>query len=283
MNPSSVLRAVIADDEAGARQHLRALLEVCHVHVTGECATGGDLLAVVERARPDFVCLDIRMPEMDGLEVARRLGSHPAPGSHPAVVFTTGYADYAAWAFELDAIDYLLKPLSLARVEETIRRVRVRLRHAGVAAAPVPRLFIPAADHSLALAPEAIRFVEARGGASLIHADGATYRLRTPLVALERALASSGFLRTHRAYLVNLWRVRALVPWSRHTYSLLLDGGEETHVPVAKSRLAAFRGSVIWIPHAGGHRGGPRTAGESGDRGRREPGPGPRDRGGPGG
>jgi DNA-binding LytR/AlgR family response regulator len=275
-----VLRTVIADDEAGARAHLRALLEVCHVQIVGECATGVDVLAMADSVRPDLVCLDIRMPDLDGLETARRLGSHPA------VVFTTGFADFAASAFDLGAFDYLLKPLSLARVAEAVRRVRARL---GSSAAHeddrrrVFRLFIPADDQRVAVAPNAIRFIEARDGITIVHTDTGSYRLRTPLARLERELVPCGFLRTHRAYLVNLNRVHALVPWSRHVHTVLLEGGEETHVPVAKSRLAAFRGSVIWIPQAGGQRSGPGTARQGGDRGRCQPGIGPGDRRRPGG
>jgi hypothetical protein len=91
---------------------------------------------------------------------------------------------------------------------------------------------------------------------------------------VERLLGRRGFLRTHRAYLVNLGRVRALVPWSRHVHTLVLDDGKETHVPVAKSRLATLRGSVIWIRGSGGGRGGPGATREGRDRGRRESGAG---------
>lgn len=279
------LRAVIADDEPGARWHLRDLLEGCRVHTVAECATGGDVLAAVARARPDFVCLDVRMPDPDGVEVAR----HLARGLRPVIVFTTGYADYAAAAFELDAADYLVKPLTGPRVTEAVRRVRERLwRVEGAAsmpgaAGPISRLFIPAGDHRLALAPEVIRFIEAREGACLVHADDGVHPVRTPLARFEQMLAPYGFLRTHRAYLVNLSRVRAVIPWSRHVHSLLLDAGKETHgkethVPVAKSRLAAFRRHVIWIAETGGLHRGPGDQGQGGDRRRRQSGSGPGDR-----
>ncbi len=282
MPTAAQLRAVIADDEAGARTHLRALLGGCSVRIAGECATGQELLDVARRIRPDFVCLDIRLPDLDGLEVARRLEAASV------VVFTTGYADYAAVAFDIGAADYLLKPLAPARVAEAVRRVRMRLemrlKRGRLSADPacVPRLFIPTEDHRVALAPESIRFVEARGGEAILHTDLGAFRLRAPLSSLEPVLAPWGFLRTHRAYLVNLRRVTALVPWSRQVHSLLLDGAQETHVPVAKSRLAGFRGSVIWISHTGGRHGGPGTAEKGGDRGRIEPRAGPRDRGGAG-
>jgi DNA-binding LytR/AlgR family response regulator len=281
---AGALRAVIADDEAGARMHLRALLEDCRVRVVAECAAGAEVLEAADRSRPEMVCLDVRMPDLDGLEAARRLAGAAA------IVFTTGFADHAAAAFEIGAADYLLKPLSAARVAEAVRRVRMRLQgpdHGGVGPSVhptrIPRVLIPADDHRLALAPETIRFVEARRGEVVFHTDQGAFRLRLSLARVERVLAAWGFLRTHRAYLVNLARVQALIPWSRHAHSLLIEGGQETHVPVAKSRLAAFRGSMIWIPHSGGPRGGSGAAGQGRDRGRREPGPGPGDRGGPGG
>lgn len=268
---TTTLRAVIADDEGGARWHLRALLSDCHVRTVAECEAGGQVLDAVGRMKPDLLCLDVRMPDLDGIEVARRLGAR----SRPVVVFTTGYADYAPAAFELDAADYLMKPLAAARVADAVRRVRARLSRL---VTPVPRLFVPDGDHRAALAPEAIGFVEARGGASFVHADDGVHAVRVPLARFEPMLVPYGFLRTHRAYLVNLRRVRALVPWSRHVWSLLMDDGKETHVPVAKSRLAALRRTVIWITEAGGLPDGPGTAGQGGHRGRRQPRAGPGDR-----
>lgn len=271
------LRAAIADDEPAARWHLRGLLEICGVRTVAECATASDVLAVIVGTPPDLVCLDVRMPDADGIEVARALVTRP----RPAVVFTTGYPDYAAAAFDLDAVDYLLKPLTLARVAEAVRRVRSRLRVTGPPVQPTAspaRILVPVADHHRALAPETIRFVEAQHRGCVLHADDRSYQVSVTLATLERALAPCGFFRTHRAYLVNLRRVRALVTWSRHAHSLLLDAGKETHVPVAKSRLAAFRRNVIWIAKAGGLGHGSGPQGQGSDRGRREQGIGPGDR-----
>ncbi|MDR7482406.1 MAG: LytTR family DNA-binding domain-containing protein [Armatimonadota bacterium] len=270
-----ILRALVADDEAPARAHLRELLDESGVRVVAECASGRQVLAALEAARPDLVCLDVRMPDLDGVEVARHLG----PARRPVVVFTTGFADYAAAAYDLDAADYLLKPLSAARVREAVRRVHARLRSAEAGpAAPgvVPRLFLAVGDHRLAVPPASIAYVEARGTACVVYGDAGTVTVRAPLARFEQALCAHGFLRTHRAYLVNLCRVRALVPWSRHVHTLLLDGPQETHVPVAKSRLAAFRRSVIWMAAGGAH--GVGAAGARGGRGRGEPGTRPRDR-----
>ncbi len=280
MSAAGRLRAVIADDEAGARAHLRALLLGAGVQTVGECESGGAAIEAVEAMGPDLLCLDVRMPGPDGIEVGRLLRA----GVGPEVVFVTGYADYAAAAFELGAADYLLKPLSAARVGEAVRRVRARLaqHHRAAPVPPVPRIFVPADEHHVAVSPEGIQYVEARDGASLIHTDAGVRVVRISLSRLQRLLAPCGFILTHRAYLVNLYRVRALVPWSRHVHSALLDGGKETHVPVAKSRLAAFRSSVIWMAQAGGGRDGSGASREGGGRIRRKPGVGPGDRRGPG-
>lgn len=276
MSAGGRLRAVIADDEAGARAHLRTLLLGAGVQTVGECESGGAVLEAVAAMGPDLLCLDVRMPGPDGIEVGRLLRS----GVGPEIVFTTGYSDYAAAAFELGAADYLLKPLSAARVGEAVRRVRARLaqRPRTESVPPVPRIFVPADEHHVAVSPEGIQYVEARDGVSLIHTDAGVRAVRVSLSRLQRLLAPCGFVRTHRAYLVNLYRVRALVPWSRHVHSALLDGGKETHVPVAKSRLAAFRSSVIWMTQAGGGGDGSGASREGGDGGRRQPGAGPGNR-----
>jgi len=263
-----MLGAVIADDEPWARSHLRALLEHCGVRTLVECSTGHEAITATAREHPDLLCLDVRMPDLDGLDVARRLRADilsDVRDIRPAIVFTTGYADYAAPAFDLDAADYLVKPLAASRVEEAVRRVRSRLSRTAVAATAPPcaglgealdrrvsRVFVPHGDHHVALAPETILYAVAHRRFCDVYTDGDTHRLRTRLSRLEHLLAPYGFLRTHRAYLVNLRRVRALVPWSRHVASVLLDGGGETHIPVAKSRLAIFRRSVVWIAAAEG-------------------------------
>jgi DNA-binding LytR/AlgR family response regulator len=272
---AAALRAIIVDDEPGARRHLRALLVDSRVQVVAECDAGTPVLAEVTRVRPDLVCLDVCLPDLDGIEIARRLSRSAGAAAPPAVVFTTGYPEFAAAAFEVDAADYLVKPLAPARVAEAMQRVRARLPKIFP---PVPRLFVPDGDHHAALAPDAIRFVEARDGATLVHADDGIHLVRVPLARFEPVLRPHGFMRTHRAYLVNLRRVRALVPWSRHVWSLLLDDVKETHVPVAKSRLAALRRAVVWIARTGGPRDGPGVAGQGRDRRRREPGVGPGDR-----
>lgn len=283
---SRTLRAVVADDEHGARSHLRELLLGCRVQTVAECASGDVVEDVVRRERPDVLCLDVRMPGTDGVEVARAVARRRGSGALPAIVFTTGFGDYAVLAFDVGAVDYLLKPLSPPRVRQAVERVRGRLAAdltPGGAAPPAApaRIFVPTGDHSVAVAPEHIWFVEARGRMSVMHTDRGVWVLRASLGAIERALAAAGFLRTHRAYIVNVRRVRAFVPWSRDTYSLLLDAEEETHIPVAKSRLAALRESAIWIPGAGGYR-GTGAEGQGRDRGREQQRTGPRDRRGAG-
>ena len=124
------LRVVIADDEAPARSRIRDLLEDCAgsfpIELAGEAANGRELLALLEETSADVVLLDIRMPEMDGLEVAQHMLKLPEP---PSVIFTTAYNDHALKAFELHAVDYLLKPIRLRRLHDALTRVRAAARH----------------------------------------------------------------------------------------------------------------------------------------------------------
>jgi two-component system response regulator AlgR len=119
------LRVVITDDEAPARSRIKDLLEDCAgsfpIELAGEASNGRELLALLEETPADVVLLDIRMPEMDGLEVAQHMLKLPEP---PSVIFTTAYNDYALKAFELHAVDYLLKPIRLRRLHDALTRVR---------------------------------------------------------------------------------------------------------------------------------------------------------------
>jgi two-component system response regulator AlgR len=200
------LRVVVTDDEAPARSRIRDLLQDCAgsfpIELAGEAASGRELLELLEQVEADVVLLDIRMPEMDGLEVARHLLKLPEP---PSVIFTTAFDDYALKAFELHAVDYLLKPIRLRRLHDALTRVRaitpLRL-DVLQKIAPQPRshfsiqergkiLLIPVAD-VLFLRAE-LKYVTARTA-------GRDYLLEESLSRLEQEFAEQ-FVRIHRSCL----------------------------------------------------------------------------------
>ncbi len=201
------MRILIVDDEPLARARLRGLLsDLPGVELAGEAGDGEAALRACERHRPDLVMLDIRMPGMDGMEVARRLAALPAP---PLVVFCTAYDGHALSAFETAAIDYLVKPVRAERLAETLRRARARLGEAPAAASARTQLrarlggeirLIPVADIRYLLAEEKYVVVHHANGEDVIEES---------LKSLEEEFGAR-FLRIHRNCLVARDALKAL-------------------------------------------------------------------------
>jgi two-component system LytT family response regulator len=214
------MKALIVDDEPVARRRLGRLLErMSRVQVVGEAANGREALRQIEALRPDVVFLDIRMPGLDGLQVARQ------GRDLPAVVFTTAYDQYAVQAFETNAVDYLLKPIQPERLAEALERVSSRSagNHAERLEKLVQQLLDretapPAAERISARQGNTVRVFDAREISRFHSADrytvfrvkGEEYLLDDPLSALEARLSRLGFLRVHRAELINLERVQEM-------------------------------------------------------------------------
>jgi two-component system response regulator AlgR len=201
------LRVVITDDEAPARSRIRDLLEDCAgsfpLELTGEAASGRDLLALLEKTPADVVLLDIRMPEMDGIEVAQHLLKLPEP---PSVIFTTAYDDYALKAFELHAVDYLVKPIRLRRLHDALTRVRaitpLRL-DVLEKIAPEARKHLSVQERGkvLLIPVREILFLRAELKYVTIRTSEREYLLEESLSRLEQEFAEQ-FVRIHRSCLV---------------------------------------------------------------------------------
>ncbi len=181
------------------------------------------------------------------LEVVKTLnGSVCADGTQLVagvpVVFVTGFADFALPAFDLGAVDYLLKPVSLDRLGRTLARIAGRSHRASA----VDRLCLRAGSDRLLLPLSGLLYLRRDDGVTTVALDHETLRVRDTLQRLEAVLSGHGFLRCHRAYLVNLRRVRRIVPWSQDAQSLLLDDPKETLIPLAKSRIQELRLRLLW-------------------------------------
>ena len=233
------LRALIVDDEPLVREGLRDYLaDEPGIAVAGECANGLEALAVLERAAPpvDVVFLDVQMPELDGLELARAL----LPDG-PAIVFVTAFSEHAIRAFELNAVDYLLKPFDRERLRGALDRVRSR-QASRAQAELAERLTVVLdelrrergyADRLLVKHDGRIRFVpvadlewvEAADNYVRLHARGERHLLRETIRSLEGRLDPARFARVHRSAIVNLARVRELQPTFNGEYAILLDSG----------------------------------------------------------
>jgi two-component system, LytTR family, response regulator len=254
---SDTLRVVIADDERPARSFLAALLGDCEgVSLVGEAEDGAAAVEVIERERPDLALLDLQMPEVDGLGVVRLLRK----GRMPLVAFVTAYDEYAVRAFEVNAVDYLLKPVTRSRLQETLSRARERLEagdwrereaeKARAAAAEyeaagrggrppqLERIPIRRGDEVVLLPVGEVASVVAEG--ELLHlstARGETYRLAYRLKDLEARLDPRRFVRLSRGALVNLEMLARLSALPGGTYLATLTTGQQLSVSRLQSRI----------------------------------------------
>ncbi len=212
----SLLRALVVDDEAPARRRLiRMLEELGGVEIAGEAEDGEQALERINATHPDVVFLDVRMPRMDGLSLAQRYAKLPP------LIFVTAYDAFAVQAFEVSAVDYLLKPVRAERLASALEKVRRRTRAGAEPVAAALERVQPqtgAGTRVVASGRGVIRLFEAteltRMWSSekytVFRADGEEHLTEEPLSALELRLAPHGFLRTHRSELVNLKAVRSL-------------------------------------------------------------------------
>jgi two-component system, LytTR family, response regulator len=231
-----MIRAVIVDDEPPARRRIRALLaDEPDVEVIAECRDGREALTVIGAARPDLVFLDVQMPEVDGLAVARDVG-RKAGGELPLVVFTTAHSQFAVPAFDVDAVDYLLKPFDPGRFRAAVARVRERLGE--IRRGPdLPGPVAPASGTYLERVPvrvgarirlvpvEEIEYCEAEANYVRIHAGGQSYLVRETLAGMEARLDPTRFLRIHRSLIVQVARVESLEPLFHGDYLVRLRSG----------------------------------------------------------
>ncbi|HEX3758218.1 MAG TPA: LytTR family DNA-binding domain-containing protein [Kofleriaceae bacterium] len=245
------IRVLVVDDEPPARHGLTRMLGAHRdIVVVGESRNGSEAVRAIRAARPDLVFLDVEMPGIDGFGVLRAL----APDPPPLIVFVTAFDDYAVRAFEVHAVDYLIKPFSDRRFADTLARARQQLQHAAAADAarrlsalltaplterPEPSVE-PRADtliastgrRSVVIAIAEIDWVEAQDYCVLVHIGKLSYLLRDSIRRLEPRLAAHGFIRVHRSAMVNLARVRELRRPAQREWSLVLDGGAE--LPVSR-------------------------------------------------
>lgn len=230
--------AIIVDDEAPARKRLRDLLnDEDDIDIVAECPDGPSAVDAILHHDPDVLFLDVQMPEMDGFEVLRAVGSDQAP----TVVFVTAYDRHAVEAFEARALDYLLKPFTRSRFRETLERVRVTSRSARdrtLLSGRIEELLDAVRDEVRRIPVRTgsrIRFVdvgdvdwiEAAGNYVVLHVAGRHHRVRGSLKAFAARLDARRFVRIHHSYIVNLDRLQELQPWSHGEFVVILRDGTQ--------------------------------------------------------
>jgi two-component system LytT family response regulator len=241
------LRILVVDDEPLARDSIRSLLaDDAEVRVVGE-GTGSDAEALIARGRPDIMFLDIQMPEVDGFGVLDRVGADTVP----VVIFVTAYDQYAVRAFEVHALDYLLKPFddkrfsgALARAKERVgarRRGEVDNRIAELLKdrdLSRTRFLIPVRDKTIVVDAAQIDWIEASDYYVTLHAGAAAHLLRQTMDEIEKQLDRRQFFRVHRSAIVNVDRVREIHPLFRGDCALVLADGRR--IKLSRSRRKEF-------------------------------------------
>jgi len=231
-------RALIADDEPAARRGVRQLLAAFpEFAVAGECRNGAEVLAALDVSSPDVVFLDIQMPGIDGFEVIRRRTSERMP----AVVFLTAFDQFAIKAFEAEALDYLVKPVTEARFAATMKRLERRLSSA-LRITRDERIVVTTARGAAVLHVSEIDWIEAAGNYAQLWIGPRNYFLRESLQQLEERVTKHGFARAHRRALVRLSGVRELVRTRAGALIAILHTG--ARIPISRRRAASFAAAV---------------------------------------
>jgi two-component system, LytTR family, response regulator len=244
------LRTIIVDDERIARQRLRGLLAKENgLEIVAECADGVATVQAVREHLPDLVFLDIKMPGMDGFDVVEALDDV----DQPAIVFVTAFDKHAVHAFETCALDYLLKPVSAARLAKTLARVRDHLERSGgrsAAARPkIPsdqfrRFSVRSGQRTSFIAPEEIDWIEADGNYAILHVGTQNHLLRETMATLETRLPAREFVRVSRSAILHLNRVKEIQTHINGHHSAFLSNGQRVVITRGAREIGKRVGGV---------------------------------------
>ena len=259
MDKARKIRTLIIDDEPLARQTIRLLLkDDPEIEIIGECANGDEAVKAVKKQQPDLIFLDIQMPEMNGFDVLEEIGLEEVP----AIVFVTAYDQYALQAFEVNALDYLLKPFTNKRFEKALARAKAQvkqhevkhlseqlialLENYHVTGKParqtkrrneneyLTRLMIKSAGRVFFLKVDEVDWIEADNYYVQLHVGRKAHLLRETMNELEQKLDPNKFLRIHRSTIVNLERIKEMQPYLNGDYLVILHDG--TELKLSRSR-----------------------------------------------
>jgi two-component system, LytTR family, response regulator len=232
------IRTLVVDDEPLARRGIRRLLgEDPDIEIVGECGDGLTAVAAIREKKPDLLLLDVQMPEKDGFEVLESLNGDPIP----AVIFITAYDQYAIRAFDVHAMDYVLKPFDRDRFETSLRRVKAELRQRTPEELKsrmmsliksvrderlyAERLLVKTGGRVVFLRTVEIDWIEAQGNYLRLHKGAESYLIRQTMAEMEARLSPNRFLRIHRSSIVNIERIKELHPMFHGDYHVVLQNG----------------------------------------------------------
>jgi len=259
MSAPRKIRALIVDDEPLARRRIKRLLaRDPELEIAGEAGNGQEAIAAMRALEPSLLFLDVQMPEVDGFAVLESID----PLKLPLVIFVTAYDQYALRAFEVSAVDYLVKPFDRPRFEKALQRAKTRLaterrvdlnretlallEELKARSNHIERLVIKAGGRAFFLKTEEIDWIEAEGKYVRLHVGKESYLLREAIGSMESQLDPKKFPRIHRSTIVNIERVRELQPWFHNEYRVILKDGTELMLSRScRKRLGELLGTAL--------------------------------------
>lgn len=238
----SKIKSIIVDDEKLARDIIKTYLKKYNnIQIAAECENGFDALKQINELKPDIVFLDIQMPKISGFEMLELLDEHPV------IIFTTAFDNYAIKAFEVNAIDYLLKPFSEARFDEAIKKAILLLNNkqtyrnkiemlSNIAAKRdeyLERVVIKQNQKILIIPTNEIKYIEAQDDYVMLHTESGNYLKEKTMKFFEGSLNPKDFIRIHRSYIVKITEIKQIELFEKDTYKIILKNGEK--LPISKT------------------------------------------------
>jgi two-component system LytT family response regulator len=249
MPSKSLLRTIIVDDEEPARLLLREFLSGREdVELIAECENGFDAVKSITESKPDLVILDIQMPKLNGFEVLELVDESPA------IIFATAHNQYAVKAFEIHAVDYILKPFSKERLDEAIEHVKERIKKnknipvqalaaaSGMKSTPIERVLVKDGSKVHVIPVDRIDYIEAEDDYVAIKSDGKSHLKQMRMAELEKELDSTKFVRVHRSYILNLERIARIELYAKDSRMAILKDG--TKLLISRSGYEKLKGML---------------------------------------
>lgn len=244
-----MLKVLIVDDEKYIRNELRYFLEKYDdIEICGECSEGKEALKMVELLKPDIVFLDIHLQGMNGMIAARKMME---ADRRPNIVFATAYDKYAIQGFELNAIDYILKPFLEERVRVTIERIRKRIELECTESKPIElvlnehvnldKLCVIKNDKMILIDIGEIQYIQSTNKVITVHTINDVYNCNYSLKELEDRLIKMKFIRTYKSYIVNVDFIDEIIPWFNYTYKIKIKGKKDCEIPVSRNYMKKFK------------------------------------------
>ncbi|WZL73771.1 LytTR family DNA-binding domain-containing protein [Clostridiaceae bacterium 35-E11] len=241
-----VLKVLIVDDEKYIRDELKYFLgKYEDIEIVGETGEGEEVINLVDTCNPDIVFLDIQLGKMNGLLLARKILDKENP---PYVVLATAYNEYAIQGFEINVVDYMLKPFSEERLKVAIDRIRKQNDKYGGKELEdqeeeinLNKLCVFHNNRLVLMDIEDIQYIESENKEVAVYAGDKVYHCNYSLKELETKFKNKKFIRTHKSYIVNIDFIEEIIPWFNYTYKITMKGNAEIEIPVSRNYLKKFK------------------------------------------